>query len=269
MVVKILCLHGGSTNGKFLKFQLSRLAEFLGDEIQLDFIDAVVPWRHPVEPAFARAFPNESEHFGWFHFENADASVGKKVIFEVSNELRWTGHERSLAQLDSVIETHGPYNAILGFSQGSIMATLLVARAVVRNKPIPFNLVILFNNIAIRDHSVRRQFKLDGAPLPVKSVIVRGTSDHFYTYGKDLDRHFSVNRQQVIEHTEGHRVPKSEEVLQSIAESIRAGLDLPRIRAPVQQRPPMFDGYGNVLDEGRSIRVMPASSRFLPPLGKM
>merc|ERR1711862_360575 len=76
--------------------------------------------------------------------------------------------------------------------------------------------------------------------MAINSIIIRGTSDPWYEYGKDLETHFVGNQQQVIEHTEGHRVPKNQTILQEIAGSIRNALDLPRLHTCIPCEPPCW-----------------------------
>ncbi|KAH8429840.1 uncharacterized protein LDX57_007511 [Aspergillus melleus] len=108
--MRFLCLHGQGTSSDVLKTQLASLRYQLDatDSHEFDFIDGAVLW--PPARGIREVFGDEVESFSYFD-ESAASILGAVV---------------DLAQY---IDSHGPFDGVIGFSQGAVLAaTLIIAQ---------------------------------------------------------------------------------------------------------------------------------------------
>ncbi|KAK1143255.1 hypothetical protein N8T08_006955 [Aspergillus melleus] len=108
--MRFLCLHGQGTSSDVLKTQIASLRYQLDatDSHEFDFIDGAVLW--PPARSIREVFGDEVESFSYFD-ESAASILGAVV---------------DLAQY---IDSHGPFDGVIGFSQGAVLAaTLIIAQ---------------------------------------------------------------------------------------------------------------------------------------------
>ncbi|KAH7041157.1 serine hydrolase-domain-containing protein [Microdochium trichocladiopsis] len=104
--MRILCLHGRGTNAAIFEQQLQPLIRRLPAHYQYDFVDGPVP----VNPAPGIADHSAGPYLAWHRRSFSD---------EV---------EEAHGFLSSIVSEDGPYDGVIGFSQGAGMAAgLLIA----------------------------------------------------------------------------------------------------------------------------------------------
>ncbi|CAI5758330.1 unnamed protein product [Candida verbasci] len=122
--MKILCLPGYLQNGSTLAVKSSGLRKILTKKLgyQLDFIDPLHTIKSRKEFSFPLASTEEESDKVW------------DSIVEKGNNRRWFDHEApginhgldaSIEYLVNHIKENGPYDCIIGFSQGSAMAIMI------------------------------------------------------------------------------------------------------------------------------------------------
>ncbi|CAM6119132.1 unnamed protein product [Calypogeia fissa] len=104
--LRILCLHGFRTSGKIMAQQLAlaKWTPLIGDIAELEFVDA--PW--PASGASLVEKQFEGPYFEWFQ--------SSKDYKEISGLDKATNHYSDYVSL------HGPFDGLLGFSQGAVLA---------------------------------------------------------------------------------------------------------------------------------------------------
>ncbi|KAL6878976.1 serine hydrolase FSH [Trichoderma novae-zelandiae] len=102
--MRFLCLHGRGTSAQIFELQTARLREQLSDH-EFVFIDGVVE-TEPSEGAEAVA----EEFFGWFEQPASPAQT-----------------QQLLLGLVDFITANGPFQGLMGFSEGGIVAATLLA----------------------------------------------------------------------------------------------------------------------------------------------
>jgi predicted esterase len=119
---KVLCLHGYSMNADWMERWCRPLSLALGDEVEWIFpqgpyecsaeqVDAL--WtRLGVSMPLFRWQPGR--HYCWFNYAD-------------NTRQRYLGAEASLQQLAETFQRHGRIDGVLGWSQGSMLAMMLLA----------------------------------------------------------------------------------------------------------------------------------------------
>jgi pimeloyl-ACP methyl ester carboxylesterase len=124
--LRLLCLHSFRTSGEILREQV-RLAgweETLGDLVEFHVMDAPHPASGPVPPDVLAFFPDVPYREWWNATERADPDgSGRKT-------MTYVGLEESLARVKREFDERGPFDGVLGFSQGATLTTILAAKGV-------------------------------------------------------------------------------------------------------------------------------------------
>ena len=172
---RVLALHGYHGSAEILRRQTAELARAIADHAELVFVDA---------PSLAAG-----DH-GWWHLR-AGAAVG------------W---ERTRDALAAYCAAHGPFDGVLGFSQGAALAALLLARAAIdRTTPVRFDVGILVGGFASRAVVHARMFEAAGA-IDVPTVHVIGRADGIVPPAESRELAARFVAPQIVEHPGGHVV---------------------------------------------------------------
>ncbi|XVF38149.1 hypothetical protein REPUB_Repub20aG0074400 [Reevesia pubescens] len=192
--MKILCLHGFRTSGKFLQKQISKWdpSLFLDDHFHMDFPDGLFPagGKSDIEGIFPPPY------FEWFQF-NKDFT-------------EYTNLEESISHLCQYITNNGPFDGLLGFSQGASLAALLLgyqAQGKVLKEHPPFKMLVSISGSKFRDPTICEVAYKD--TINVKSVHFIGAKDWLRLPSEDLATTFE--NPLIIRHPQGHTVPRLDE----------------------------------------------------------
>ncbi|KAL9237882.1 hypothetical protein vseg_012379 [Gypsophila vaccaria] len=190
--MKILCLHGFRTSGAFLKKQISKWDPSIFAHFDLDFPDGLFPagGKSDIEGIFPPPY------FEWFQFN--------KEFTEYSNL------EECISYLCEYITTNGPFDGLLGFSQGATLCALLTGyqqqgKVLKEHPPIKFLIFVSgskfrapeYCDVAFKD------------PIPTKSVHFIGEKDWLKLPSEELAAAFVDPI--IIRHPQGHTVPRLDE----------------------------------------------------------
>ena len=175
---KILCLHGGAGSGASFQYQQG---------IQ-DLIQALPNWDF--------VFATSPESGGlWI---NDPPGEGK----EPTNDPNWAN--ASINYLDNFIQSAGPFEAILGYSQGVPMSLVYIANGNYR-----FNKVLLFNGYLPTTHNGLMSRINAYSLYEEETLIFVAENDYnFYQIGLELKTKFS-NYTELVSSTAEHALPTS------------------------------------------------------------
>ncbi|KAL1581637.1 hypothetical protein WHR41_09600 [Cladosporium halotolerans] len=128
--VRLLCLHGRRTNSDIFESQLAPLKSRLPTEVRFDFIDA------PIEGAPAPGIEDyfKPPYFVW-HRQWAPTEVSK-------------AHE----YVKAAIAQNGPYDGVIGFSEGAALAAALLLEGAAGKGPLVepmFGFAVFFNAVNV------------------------------------------------------------------------------------------------------------------------
>ncbi|ETW01246.1 hypothetical protein H310_06830 [Aphanomyces invadans] len=180
-----------------MRHQVRGFRESFGPRAVFEYLNAPFTANGPTEDAIQDKFGSSEPFFEWFR---DDPHAGQR------GSDRYVGWEHSLAYLMRHLSSHIPYDIILGFSQGGMMATLLTAHYQAEQVPLPFKAIVCVGVVS---------WPLDGMPpsmesstkLKVPAMIVLGEADTFFDTGKELVHVFDKATRRFFVHAEGHKFP--------------------------------------------------------------
>lgn len=211
---KILALHSFRTSGAIFKDQLQRsgILQDLEDLIEITFVDAPNPASGPIPDDVAPFF--SPPYFEWW---NAERNTHTNT-WEYKHALK------SLAYIEDIAALHGPFDALIGFSQGAAMVSLVAALQkqgkVLQGQPM-LRFIICFAGIRVRDPNLQNYY--DALKSGIPSLHIIGDKDPVKHMTNDLIASFEEPEPIVINHSRGH-----------VIASMR-GDDLQRLRSFIEK----------------------------------
>ena len=201
--LRILCLHGYRSSAEVMELQLRPYAEALGGAAELVFVDAPLRATGPNDPTI----PKEVPTFEWYGEPGASFEEGWK-------------REPQAAALDEAlreIAASGPYDGVIGFSQGGAVASLVDARW-----------SVFFSTIT---------------PPPRRSPRRGRPTLHVFDHAED---HVALCEEMAaaaagsapsttgrVAHAAGHNVPQDAASVEAVLQFVRAQLG--QVRAPADE----------------------------------
>ena len=203
--LRLLCLHGFTENATLFRDRTGSLRRALHGVAEFTFPDA---------PNNATAFPAayaahcDTEPRGWWTSEESadddgddadDAPVAPVVPRST------TGWKASLAHLRATVARQGPFDGVLGFSQGAAAAALLLAA-----EPRAFRCALLVAGYVPLDPTLAAALHAL-PPLPHASLLVSGQADELVPRVRceQLASCFAAGGVTWFNHGGGHRLPNS------------------------------------------------------------
>ncbi|CAG7931633.1 unnamed protein product [Penicillium olsonii] len=200
--MRFLCLHGVGTNSKCLVISLcakscspAPLRYEVGDGHTYDFVEGIFPYE--LAPEIRDIVPADDQGFSYFDPDSVPASL------------------QAVKDLEHFIEREGPYDGVLAFSQGMMLACTLLMRKMQENKALPFKCAIFFSpRMAplVHEDLCRGIFtEIDPQDLREKidipTTLVWGSADPFATKAVELQQLFLPGCLSTVVHEGGHEVP--------------------------------------------------------------
>ncbi|NP_001144323.2 uncharacterized protein LOC100277218 [Zea mays] len=190
---KVLCLHGFRTSGSFLKKQISKWHPSIFQQFEMVFPDGLFPagGKSEIEGIFPPPY------FEWFQFN--------KEFTE------YTNLDECISYLCDYMVKNGPFDGLLGFSQGATLSALLIGYQaqgkLLSNHP-PIKFMVSISGSKFRDPIICDVAYKD--PIKVKSVHFIGEKDWLKVPSEELASAF--DEPLIIRHPQGHTVPRLDDV---------------------------------------------------------
>lgn len=237
--LRILCLHGFRQNASSFKGRSASLAKKLKSIAELVFVDA--PHELPFiyqscmepngscEPSTGHHAPppeNCKRKYAWLvapDFDGkleADWKIANQAFDPLQYQGQTDGFNVSLAYLKKVFSEKGPFDGILGFSQGAAMAALLCAQVAKLKGEIDFRFVILCSGFALPLADFEQQLvnfpslHIFGSDPGKDRQITSHTSRY-------LASRFEDGCSVIIEHEFGHIIPTRPPYIDDIKDFLR------------------------------------------------
>ncbi|KAG6598715.1 hypothetical protein SDJN03_08493, partial [Cucurbita argyrosperma subsp. sororia] len=198
---RILCLHGFRTSGAILKKHVEKWPTSVLDQFDFHFMDAPFPSRGKSEVEGLHDPP----YFEWFQFHEDTADFANV--------------EECLQFIENHMLEHGPFDGLLGFSQGAALAALLPgfqAKGVALTRVPKIKFVIIISGVKLESPSLDAQ-EAYASSIACPSLHFLSEEDFFMPSGLQLLESFV--EPFVINHLKGHTVPKLDQKSLKIMEN--------------------------------------------------
>ncbi|KAG8162667.1 hypothetical protein KVR01_007145 [Diaporthe batatas] len=104
--MRFLCLHGIGTSSEILEAQLSSIRFHLDNSHEFEFVEGQFVW--PPAPGIEEAFGKQEAYYSYF--DGTLQSIHQAVL-----------------DLAEYLDSEGPFDGVIGFSQGGALAATLLA----------------------------------------------------------------------------------------------------------------------------------------------
>ena len=193
------------------------LNAFADQDWDWTFVDAANEATGPPIDAVAERWPQGPYREWWNATERSDGTV------------EYVGLDPSIDFIREALVEGGPYDLLMGYSQGSALAMILTALAERGGLALDdqrWRGVVLFNSgPPPRDPRVLRLF--EHGPLETPSVhVLGGATDMLYEGQKAVVKLWSPRSRTVLEHEEGHVTPTARRSPETIAQVRKAVLGM-------------------------------------------
>ncbi|KAH8691693.1 serine hydrolase FSH [Phaeosphaeriaceae sp. PMI808] len=193
--MRFLCLHGLGTSSQIFKTQTAALRYELGDDHIYEFVQGSVPW--PMATGLAGISDPEKLHWGYFDPANLSSCAA------------------ALDQLGVYLAIEGPFDGVMGFSQGALLAIAYMVRYQHENPQAaqPFKCAILIASTnACELLDLLRAETIPGLPVGVTPInlpaaVIVGEQDTSSTGDENTTQLFDRNTLSVFVHGGGHEAP--------------------------------------------------------------
>ena len=187
--LKLLCLHGYAQNGQFFRERTGAVRKQLKSVCEFTFLDAPRPATGEFLGQIDEA--TRGAPLGWYNTRD-----GNRPALSTS----YDGLEESLALVRTTCQSQGPFDGVLGFSQGATLAALLCLTTDL------FQFAVLFAGYVPRDATVLAALDA-GAPCRLPSFHCFGATDA--SVPPDVARALASRFADPVihEHEGGHVVP--------------------------------------------------------------
>ncbi|WCJ31955.1 alpha/beta-Hydrolases superfamily protein [Euphorbia peplus] len=202
MKPKILCLHGFRTSGSILQKLIGRWPSSLLDQLELHFIDGPFPaeGKSDVESYF------DPPYYEWYQ-RNEDLT-------------EYINFEECVGYIEEYMISHGPFDGLLGFSQGSFISAAvpgMQAQGVAFTKIPKIKFLILISGakfLGLKYGQPKLAANAFSSPINCPSLHIIGELDFLRELGTELIESFVDP--VVIHHPKGHIVPRIDDANLSI-----------------------------------------------------
>lgn len=202
--LKVLCIHGYRQNSQAFRERTGAFRKIIKKHAELVFVTApnIVPADPVGDPgasAEATAGPGDGQRGWWFSAQNDSFDAH-------DNSACWKGYDESLKVIEEAFEKEGPFDGVLGFSQGASMISLMCALQERKETSMSFNFAILVAGFRSRS-SGHDDLYSNVITLPTlhvfgdtDKVIEKNMSEHLLQY---------FNEPTILNHPGGHFIPAS------------------------------------------------------------
>ncbi|KAF9884472.1 hypothetical protein FE257_001733 [Aspergillus nanangensis] len=204
--MRFLCLHGAGTSAEIFEIQSGGITQALEDEGH-EFV--YVDGRQESEP--------EPELKGagippFFTHYPRDRAPGEDLI-------------RAFEHITNIIETQGPFDGVMGFSQGAGVSSALIAhRAKTNQKPL-FKLAVFICGAAPFDAATNGKEFLTAPegqyPIDIPTTNIVGKLDHVYDMSMSLYGLCEPSKTEFYDHGSRHLIPFDVENTNNMTAAVR------------------------------------------------
>jgi len=232
--LRILCLHGFTSNGAVHAHQMRKITAPLSAEFEFIFPDG--PHGVDVDSQMDLSKPATKM---WADYVAENSKAGHRAWW-FAREGNWHnketggffGLEKSLQHLGEVLDKEGPVHAICGFSQGACLAGMLIALLSDKNVEHPLRKLLGSKQGSPMAGMFFSGFKARFAQydsiyepgISVPTLHVMGENDQLVSRLRSESLLQVCEGARLFEHAGGHDIPKSEEDREHCVQFLRQTL---------------------------------------------
>ncbi|XP_035034921.2 esterase OVCA2 [Hippoglossus stenolepis] len=205
--LRVLCVHGYRQNGGSFREKTGALRKLLKKHVELVYVSAphslhqVRSEEAPEKESGSGPAPGGDEDpRGWWFSDVQARSFSAQQQCEES-----LGLNESVTVVREAVKVQGPFDGILGFSQGAAFVAMLCSLQEQKLEPeFNFRFAVLVAGFpsACKEHQ-----KFYSAPLQIPSLHVFGLEDRVIPDNMSRELLPSFQQPQVLTHPGGHFVP--------------------------------------------------------------
>lgn len=198
--LRILAIHGYAQSDTIFKSKLGSVRKGFKKEIDFAFLRG--PHKVPMKSNFGIDEPETEEVYGWWF--NTEDHIFKATV---PSDLA-VGFEDSVALVEKTFRESGPFDGILGFSQGAAFATILCFMQQRNLLPIKFDFAIIISGFKslCTPHASYYNGKIN-----IPSLHIYGTSDQVIPTEMAEEVSEMFVRKTNATHEGGHYIPSKKE----------------------------------------------------------
>ncbi|ORY05888.1 hypothetical protein K493DRAFT_310830 [Basidiobolus meristosporus CBS 931.73] len=201
--LRILCLHGYLQSAEVFEGKSKQLRKWFGKNNLAELVYLNAP--HVGIPIVNDDKESEDdkssvEQYGWYTFKLEERAAGK-----------WRGVESGLEYIYDFMKSEGPFDGVLGFSQGATIAAVICAQQQLKLAPadVPaLKFAIMFSGIKSFYHT---HVPLFSNKIELPSFHAFGQKDTWITPDLSQELADCFNHPIVHAHPQGHVVPSKSE----------------------------------------------------------
>lgn len=210
---RFLCLHGAQTNQEIMALQMATLQRSIG--IDCVFLNAPFEMDPVLDPTIVRYFPDQT-YYTWFKYDYSNLQAFKDCDPELEMSFN-----QSIELIIQTFYDKGPFDGIIGFSQGARMAVTACHRLDASTIKC---LIIISGGTSLQQASVTFESNYPQNKITLPSLLIASRND-VWLQGTDFfeifKSFFDESTTELLYHNEGHRVPSPKsELYPSIKEWI-------------------------------------------------
>ncbi|KAK2823353.1 hypothetical protein Q7C36_019953 [Tachysurus vachellii] len=200
--LRILCIHGYRQSSASFREKTGALRKLLKKQCELVYIDAphAVPTSNDIELQEKTPSVGDNQS-GWWFSDVQDHSFDARQECESS-----FGLEQSLEAVRMAVKNLGPFDGILGFSQGAALVAMLCSLQEQKLDPI-FNFRFAILVAGFRSACAQHQYFYKGVNIMVPSLHVFGQDDKVIPEQMSRDLLPLFIGADILTHQGGHFVP--------------------------------------------------------------
>ncbi|KAL3995376.1 Serine hydrolase (FSH1) family protein [Acanthocheilonema viteae] len=200
--LRILCLHGYQQNASVFRNKSGSFRRYMKKYADFVFMDAPheVEWEHASEGASDTVSTNiaPAKCRGWWYVSER---------FHIRKVKDHEGFEESVQAIVDFVQKEGPFDGILGFSQGATLAFLLSALKRKGDLNIDFKFLILISGFLSRNPEHQKLNEMAQSNIPCLHVYGKNDKVVSRELSAKLVELFDKDMVVVFEHPGGHMTP--------------------------------------------------------------
>lgn len=206
-----------------MQTQTQGIRDALGDNAEFVFVNGPFPSRGDTDEVIKRKYGEDTVFYEWWQArylekeEIADLSAQPNPADTQDTWNLWFEDiDLSLEYMDEQIQKLGPFDIAMGFSQGSIMLTLLSMLYMKKQNIRPWKMCICVCGVRVHGINVRDLFETEDGEkvlVPYPSIHIVGNLDALYEESIQLADMYedhpkgSSLKKLVLETESGHKFP--------------------------------------------------------------